>query len=169
LKPTLALVWAMTRNRVIGRDNALPWHLPDEMRHFMRTTVGKPVIMGRRQFDSMGKPLPKRANIVLSRDPRFRPKGVLVVRDLDTAIATAETEAAKSGATEICVIGGAEIYALALPRADRLYFTLIDAEIDGDTVFPEFDEREWREVSRESHAPDARHAYGYTVRVLERR
>jgi dihydrofolate reductase len=169
LKPTLALVWAMTRNRVIGRDNALPWHLPDEMRHFMRTTTGKPVIMGRKQFESMGKPLPKRANIVLSRDPHFRPSGVVVVRDLDAAIAAAETEAAKSGAKEICVIGGAEIYALALPRADRLYFTLIDAEIDGDTVFPEFDEREWREVSRESHAPDARHAYGYTVRVLERR
>ena len=132
----LSLIWAMTRNRVIGRDNTLPWRLPDEMRHFMRTTLGKPVIMGRKQFDAMGKPLPKRTNIVLSRDPTFAPNGAVVARTLDEAIQRARDVTNESD--EAVVIGGAQIYALALPRADRLYFTLIDAEIDGDTFFPEF-------------------------------
>jgi dihydrofolate reductase len=159
----------MTRNRVIGRDNALPWNLPDEMRHFVRTTTGKPVVMGRKQYESMGRPLPRRTNIVLSRNPRFAPSGVVVVRDYGAAIAVAQEAAAKTGTDEVCVIGGAEIYALALPSADRLYFTLIDADLEGDTFFPEFDEGEWREVARETHAADARHAYGYTVRVLDRR
>ncbi len=160
----ISLIWAMTRNRVIGRDNALPWHLPDEMRHFMRTTLGKPVIMGRKQFESMGKPLPKRANIVLSRRADYSPNGATVVRDIDAALRIAED----SGAEEAMVIGGAEIYSLALPRADRLYFTLIDADIDGDTFFPEFDETDFREVAREHHPADARHAYAYTIRVLDR-
>jgi dihydrofolate reductase len=160
----LALIWAMTRNRVIGRDNDLPWHLPDEMRHFMRTTLGKPVIMGRKQFESMGKPLPRRTNIVLSRNAGFAPDGAVVVRDLDTAIAVA----VQSGAEEVMVIGGAEIYRLALPRADRLYFTQIDAELEGDTLFPEFDETKFREVSRDYHPADARHRYAYTIRVLDR-
>ncbi len=159
----LALIWAMTRNRVIGRDNDLPWHLPDEMRHFVRMTSGKPVIMGRKQFESMGKPLPKRTNIVLSRDPDFDPAGVIVARDFDGALVAA------GDAPEVMVIGGAEIYRLALPRADRLYFTLIDAEIDGDVLFPEFDETEFTEVWREHHSADERHAYAYTIRVLDRR
>lgn len=159
----ISLIWAMTRNRVIGRDNTLPWHLPDEMRHFIRTTLGKPVIMGRKQFDSMGRPLPKRANIVMSRNAGFHADGVTVVRDLDAAIAAAD------GADEAMVIGGAEIYALALPRADRLYFTLIDAELDGDTFFPEFDERAFTLTHSEHHPADARHAYAYTIRILDRR
>ncbi len=160
----LSLIWAMTRNRVIGRDNALPWRLPDEMRYFMRTTLGKPVIMGRKQFESMGKPLRERTNIVLSRDPTFAPNGAIVVRTLDDAIERARD----SGGGEAMVIGGAEIYALALPQADRLYFTLIDTEMRGDVFFPDFDESQWREVQREDHAADARHAYGYSVRVLDR-
>jgi dihydrofolate reductase len=164
----LALIWAMTRNRIIGSDNALPWHLPDEMRHFKRSTLGKPVIMGRKQFESMGAPLPKRANIVLSRNRDFAPDGTTVVRTLDEAIACATAANRDSTNDEIMVIGGAEIYALALPRADRLYFTLIDAELDGDTSFPDFDIDEWREISREDHAPDARHRYGYSIRILDR-
>jgi dihydrofolate reductase len=163
----IALIWAMTRNRIIGKDNALPWKLPDEMRHFVRNTLGKPVIMGRKQFEAMGTPLPKRTNIVLSRNPAFRPNGATVVRTFDEAV-----ECARAALTpdndEIMVIGGAEAYALALPRADRLYFTLIDTELDGDTSFPEFDIGQWREVSREDHAPDARHRYAYTIRVLDR-
>ena len=164
----LALIWAMARNRVIGRENRLPWRLPDEMRHFVATTRGKPVIMGRKQWQSLDKPLAKRTNVVLSRDPTFTASGAIVVRDLDAAIAAARAAAESSGADEICVIGGAEIYRLALPRADRLYFTLIDADIEGDVFFPEFDESMWREVSRTTHRPDARHAYPYTIRVLER-
>jgi dihydrofolate reductase len=164
----LSLIWAMARNRTIGRDNALPWSLPDEMRHFVRTTRGKPVIMGRKQFEAMGSvPLPRRTNIVLSRNSNFTANGVTVVRTLDEAVAEAKT-ALNSDDGEAMVIGGAEIYALALPRADRLYFTLIDADIDGDTFFPAFDAGEWREISREDHAADARHRYGYTIRVLDR-
>jgi dihydrofolate reductase len=161
----LSLIWAMTRNRVIGRNNALPWHLPDEMRHFMRTTLGHPVIMGRKQFEAMGKPLPKRTNIVLSRNPAFAPDGIVVVQTLDHAIARAQEA---GGGDEAMVIGGAEIYALALPKADRLYFTLIDTELDGDTWFPQFDDSKWREVQRDEHGIDARHAYAFSIRVLDR-
>jgi dihydrofolate reductase len=161
----LSLIWAMTRNRVIGRDNALPWRLPDEMRHFMRTTLGHTVIMGRRNFEAMmGKPLPRRTNIVLSRDPSFVANGAVVVRTLDEAI----EKARDAGDDEAMVVGGAQIYALALPKADRLYFTLLHTELDGDTFFPEFDETQWREVRREEHAADAQHAYAYTMRVLDR-
>ncbi|NJN50680.1 MAG: dihydrofolate reductase [Gammaproteobacteria bacterium] len=161
----VSLIWAMTKNRVIGRDNDLPWHLPDEMRHFVRTTQGKPVVMGRKQFESMGKPLPKRMNIVLSRNSGFAPTGTTVVGDLDAALRVAES----SGAEEVMVIGGAEIYRLALPYADRLYFTLIDTELAGDTFFPQFDESRFREVSAQTHPADDRHAFAYTVRVLDRR
>jgi dihydrofolate reductase len=159
----------MTRNRVIGRDNDLPWHLPDEMRHFMRTTSGHPVIMGRKQFEAMGKALPRRTNIVMTRNRAFRPEGAVVVADFDAALAAARADAAARGVDEIFVIGGAEIYALALPIADRLYFTLIDVDIEGDTRFPPFDENAWREVSRESHPIDARHPYAFTIRILDRR
>ena len=164
----ICLIWAMTRNRVIGRDNQLPWHLPDEMRHFMRTTLGKPVVMGRKQFESMGKPLPKRPNIVLSRNPEFAPDGVTVVRTFDDAVEYAEAVNRDPHNDEIMVIGGAEVYALALPRADRLYYTLIDAELEGDTLFPEFELAQFREVSREDHPADARHRYSYCIRVLDR-
>ena len=160
----LSLIWAMTRNRVIGRDNSLPWQLPDEMRHFMRTTVGKPVIMGRKQFEAMGKPLPKRTNIVLTRNAAFSADGIVVVHTLDAAI----DRARQTGGDEAMVIGGAEIYALALPRADRLYFTLIDTELDGDAWFPQFDESQWREVQSDEHGIDGRHPYAYSIRVLDR-
>jgi len=160
----LSLIWAMTRNRVIGRNNALPWHLPDEMRHFMRTTVGKPVIMGRKQFEAMGKPLPKRSNIVLTRNAAFLADGIIVAHTLDEAVDVAR----QAGGDEAMVIGGAEIYALALQKADRLYFTLIDTELDGDTWFPQFDESQWQEVQRDEHGIDARHPYAFSIRVLDR-
>jgi dihydrofolate reductase len=154
----------MTRNRVIGRDNALPWQLPDEMRHFVRTTLGKPVIMGRKQFEAMGKALPKRTNIVLTRSSDFHADGIVVAHSLDEAVEYAR----RAGSDEAMVIGGGEIYALALPRAERLYFTLIEADIDGDTYFPQFDASRFVEVHREYHGADARHAYAYTIRVLDR-
>jgi len=155
----------MTRNRVIGRDNALPWRLPDEMRHFMRTTLGHTVIMGRKQFEAMGsKPLPKRTNVVITRNVSYVANGAVVVRTLDEAI----EHARKSGDDEAMVIGGGEIYALASPRADRLYCTLIDTEMPGDIFFPPYDETRWREVSREDHAADERHPFAYSIRVLDR-
>jgi dihydrofolate reductase len=161
----VSLIWAMTRNRVIGRDNALPWRLPDEMRHFMRTTLGHTVIMGRKQFEAMGsKPLPKRTNVVITRNVSYVANGAVVVRTLDEAI----EQARKNGDEEAMVIGGGEIYALALPRADRLYFTLIDTEMAGDTFFPTFDETQWREVSRQDHVADERHPFAYSIRVLDR-
>jgi dihydrofolate reductase len=169
----------MAKNRTIGRDNALPWKLPDEMNHFVRMTRGKPVIMGRKQFESMPQPLPGRTNIVLTRDATWSAAGAQVVHTLDEALAAARRAAARSNVDgargerrepldEVMVIGGGEIYALALPVADRLYMTVIDAEIDGDVHFPPFDEREWTEVSREDHAADARHPYAFSIRVLDR-
>jgi dihydrofolate reductase len=165
----VALIWAMTKNRMIGRDNALPWRLPDEMRHFVRTTKGKPVIMGRKEFDSVGKPLPGRTNIVLTRNSTWHAQGVHVVRSLDEALRLARRVARRTGVIEVMVIGGGEIYALALPVADRLYMTVLDVELDGDVFFPPFDESEWTEVSREDHPADARHAYAYSIRVLDRK
>jgi dihydrofolate reductase len=165
----VSLIWAMARNRVIGRDNALPWQLPDEMRYFMRTTLGKPVIMGRKQWQSMDKPLPKRTNIVITRDRSFVANGATVVHTLDEAFERARDAISLDYANgDAMVIGGAEIFALALPLADRLYCTVIDADIDGDVHFPDFDESQWRETHREEHAVDARHPYAYTIRVLER-
>ena len=160
----LALIWAMSRNRVIGRNGRLPWDLPDEMAYFRRTTQGKPVIMGRRTFESADGHLPGRLNIVLSRRG-LRAPGVRVAADLDTALAIA----AEDPADECFVTGGAEPYALALPRADRLYATTVEGDVEGDTFFPCFALRDWR-LARETRRPaDARHRFAYTVRVYTRR
>ncbi len=166
----LALIWAMSRNRVIGAAGGLPWRLPDEMRHFQRTTLDKPVIMGRRTFATMAEPLPRRTNIVLTRSPGYSHPGVgvEVAHDLVEALAVASEICARDGAEEAIVIGGAEVYALALPKADRLYRTIIDADLEGDTYFPEYSESDWHELERYPHAADRRHAYSYTVQVLER-
>src|SRR5262245_417231 len=169
----------MTKNRTIGRDNALPWKLPDEMKHFVRATSGKPVIMGRKQFESMPRPLPGRTNIVITRNPTWSADGAEVVHTLDEALDVARRVAARSNVDrargerrepieDVMVMGGGEIYALALPVADRLYMTVIDTELDGDVHFPAFDERQWKEVSREDHPADARHPYAYSIRVLDR-
>lgn len=159
---TLSLIAAMDRRRVIGRDNALPWRLPEDLRYFRRVTTGHPVIMGRRNYESIGRPLPQRVNIVLSRDPAFRAPGCIVAGSLAAALDAAGDD------PEIFVIGGADLYAQALPRADRLYLTLIDAEFDGDVRFPEFDPREWRVARRDDHEPDTDNPYRYSFIVLER-
>jgi dihydrofolate reductase len=163
------MIWAMTRNRVIGAAGGLPWRLPDEMRHFMRTTLGKPVIMGRRTFETMAEPLPKRTNIVLTRAAGFRAEGAEVVTTLDAALECARRVCLRDGVDECLIIGGADLYALGLPLADRLYETVIDVMLEGDTFFPEYDAAAWEEVEAAVHPPDARHAYGYTTRILERR
>ena len=159
----LSAIWAMTRNRVIGKDGDLPWSLPDDQRFFRRTTLGKPVIMGRKTFDEIGKPLPKRRNIVLSRRG-LTADGAEVVGDLADAIALARSDSPR----EAFIIGGAEIYALAWPRLDRLYMTLIDTELEGDTWFPAFDLAAWREVQRADHPADERHAWPFSIRTMER-
>lgn len=139
----LALIWAMAENRVIGRDNSLPWRLPNDMRHFMQTTMGRPVIMGRKTFESMKAPLPGRTNIVMTQNPLWQREGVQVVATLDEAFALAESQGVIDGIDEVMVIGGAQVYELALPMADRLYLTLVHAEPQGDVFFPNVDLSAW--------------------------
>lgn len=159
----IAFVVAFDRNRVIGKAGALPWRLPDDMRHVRELTVGKPLIMGRRTYDSIGRPLPQRTNIVLTRDPSFRGEGVLVARTPDEALSLA------GDAPEVIVFGGADVFARFLPMADRIYLTEVDTAVEGgDTFFPELDPAEWREVERREHPRDARHPFAFRFITLER-
>lgn len=164
----IALIWAMSRNRVIGRDNTLPWRLPLDMQHFMATTMGKPVIMGRKTLESMKAPLPGRTNIVLTTNNQYQRDGVTVVHDLDAALAVAAAQCEIDGQTEAMVIGGADIYTLALPLATRLYITHVHADVHGDVFFPEFALDAWRCVSSQEFAQDERHSADFTVAVYER-
>ena len=158
----LSLIVAMDRRRLIGRDNGLPWRLPDDLKQFKRLTVGKTILMGRKTWDSLGRPLPERENWVLSRDPAFAPTGARVFTSLDAVLA------AHAGG-ELMVIGGAELYRQALPLAERLYLTEVDAEVEGgDAWFPAFDRGQWQELSSQTHAADERHAYPFRFVTLER-
>jgi dihydrofolate reductase len=159
--PRIAVVAAVARNRVIGRGNRLPWHLPDDLRHFKRLTLGRAIVMGRRTWESLPGLLPDRTHIVVTRDPAYLAQGAQVVHSLDAALAAA-------GGEEVFVVGGAELYALALPRAVRLHLTLVDAEVEGDAFFPTIDPAQWREVVREAHAADERHAYPFAFVTMER-
>jgi dihydrofolate reductase len=162
-KPLVSQVVAMARDGVIGRDNAMPWHLPDDLKHFKTLTMGKPMLMGRKTFAAIGKPLPGRTSLVLTRDPSWQAPNVIAVRSIDDAFQ-------KIGdAPELCVVGGAEIYRLTLPLTRRIHLTRIHANIPGDTVFPALDISEWRETERIEHPADERHAYAMTFSTLERR
>ncbi len=165
----IALIWAMAKNRVIGRDNGLPWKLPDDMRHFMTTTMGHPVIMGRLTFESMNKPLPGRANIVLTGRPGYAPEGTLVARNFDEGLAIAREQCALAERNTAFVIGGARVYETGLAVATRLHVTWIDAHIDGDTRFPVVDWSLWEETSSRSHAADATHEYPFRIATYVRR
>ncbi len=160
----LSLILAKSRNHVIGDKGQIPWRLPNDMKFFRRVTMGKPIIMGRKTFESIGKPLPGRQNIVITGDATYvAPDGVVVVTDLDSALWAA------ANVDEVMIIGGAQIYRLALPTADRIYLTEIDADIDGDTKF-EFELGDsFEETSREEYPSDAKHAYPYSFVVLDRR
>ena len=164
----LALIWAMARNRTIGRNNALPWYLPEDLKYFKRVTLGKPIIMGRKTWESIGRPLPGRTNIVITRDAAFHAEGVRVVQTLEQALALAEKICLIDGADEAVVIGGAQIYALALPLADRLYLTQVHADVEGDAHFPPLDLTLWRELGREDFAAQAPNPYDYSFLILER-
>jgi dihydrofolate reductase len=149
---------AMAENGVIGRRNGLPWHLPDDLKRFKTLTLGKPVLMGRKTAESLGRALPKRRNLVLTRSGRVPFEGMQAVASIDEA----QRIAAADGATELCVIGGGELYALALPMATRMYLTHVDTVIDGcDAFFPAFDAAQWRVAAREAHAADERHAFAF--------
>jgi dihydrofolate reductase len=154
-------VVAVSDNDVIGRDNALPWHLPADLAYFKRVTMGKPVLMGRRTWDSIGKPLPGRQNLVLTRRELGVP-GVERVGSIEEAIQRA------GGAEEMMVIGGADVFRMAMPRIDRIHLTRVHCTIDGDVFMPPIDRSEWREVRREEHPADARHACAMTFIELER-
>lgn len=160
-EPHIAIVAAVARNRVIGRGNALPWRLPDDLKHFKRLTLGHPIVMGRRTWESLPGILPERRHVVVTRDPTYRAPGAEVVHSLDEAVAAA-------GADEVLVVGGAELYAQALPFAQRLYLTLVEADVEGDALFPVLDPTQWREVGREPHPADDRHAYPFSFVTLER-
>lgn len=164
----ISLVWAMAENRLIGADNTLPWRLPRDMRHFMDVTMGKPVLMGRKTFESMKAPLPGRTNIVLTRNTDWQRDGVQIVHDLEAGLALAERQCVADAQDEMMVIGGADIYALALPRATRLYMTLVHASPPGDVYFPEFDLNAWRKVSQEDYSADERHSADFSIAVYER-
>lgn len=157
----ISLIVAMDRNRLIGRDGDLPWRLPNDLKHFRRLTVGKTVLMGRRTWESLRRPLPERDNWVLTRDPAFAAPGCRVFRSLDEVLA-----AHMQG--ELMVIGGAELYRQTLPLADRLYLTEVDAALEGDTHFPLLPAGQWCERGAESHPADDRHPYAYRFVVLER-
>ncbi len=162
MKPLVTLIVAVADNGVIGRDNTLPWHLPEDLKHFKRITMGKPIVMGRKTYESIGKPLPGRHNIVVTRDPNYARDGVTVVRDVDTAIRAA------SDAPEIMIIGGAELFRLFLPRAGRVHLTRVHADVPGDIHWPALDAHEWRLVEGTPFAADERHAYPMTFQVWEK-
>jgi dihydrofolate reductase len=147
----IVLLAAVADNGVIGRDNALPFRQNSDLKRFKALTMGKPMVMGRKTYQSIGKPLPGRTNIVVSRDPGFAPAGVLVARSLDDALAAARDDARKRGASEIVVIGGTEIFAHTMPMADRLEITHVHARPDGDTYFPPIDTARWRPATRSEH------------------
>jgi dihydrofolate reductase len=161
---------ARARNGVIGRGGKLPWALKTDLANFRAVTMGKPVIMGRKTWQSLPrKPLVGRMNIVLSHDGSFEPKGAVVCEDFGEAVGIAREQAAEDGAAEVCVIGGASLFQLALERARRVYLTDIDADVEGDVTLPPFDESRWREVRAKAYPAGPGDDYPFTIRVLERR
>jgi len=161
--PTISLIVAAATNNVIGSDGELPWHLPDDLRNFKRLTTGKPIVMGRKTHESIGRPLPDRRNVVITRDPGYEAAGCDVVASPEAAIALLDNS------EEVMIIGGGQIYAAFLPSANRVYFTRVHAEIDGDVTFPDLDESEWALQSSVAHDADASHQYAFDVLCLERR
>jgi dihydrofolate reductase len=158
----VSLIAAMAENRVIGKDNDMPWHLPADLKHFRRNTIGKPVIMGRRTHESIGHPLPQRLNIVLTRDPGYQAPGCIVADSPDAALAAA------GDAEEVMVMGGATLYQIFMERARRIYLTEIHAKVEGDTYFPEFTPFLWKLISREDHQPDEDNPLAYSFLIYER-
>lgn len=162
----ISLIVAVSRNGVIGIDNQLPWHLPEDLKYFKSVTMGKPIIMGRKTFDSIGRPLPGRTNIVITRDSSWQVDGVEVARTLAQAMALGQLACAQADVDEAMVIGGEQIYRMTLPAADRLYLTEVQAEVEGDAFFPEFDTKDWHQVSEQ--LPEVTDTHPYRFIVLER-
>ena len=162
MESPISIIVAMDRNRLIGQGGRLPWHMPADLRHFKHTTLGKPIVMGRKTFESIGKALPGRRNIVLTRDSGYKAPGCVIVESMEAAFAGAGQVA------EIMVIGGATLFEQALSQAQRIYLTRIDAEFEGDTWFPEIGVDEWVVRGETDHAADDRNPFPYTFSTLER-
>jgi dihydrofolate reductase len=158
----ISIIVAMASNRAIGHENRLPWHLPADLKHFRHITMGKPIVMGRKTWESIGRPLPGRTNIVVTRDEHYTAEGCLVVHSMQEAMQAA------GDSEEVMVIGGAEFYRQALPYAETLYLTLVEGEFEGDAFFPEIDETGWRAVASESHEPDEKNPHAYRFVTLQR-
>jgi dihydrofolate reductase len=163
----VSLIVAATRNQVIGRDNDMPWHLPADLRYFKQRTLGKPIIMGRKTWESLGRPLPGRLNIVVSRQADTVLEGAEVFTDLQAAIARGQAWAVEQGVDEVMLIGGGQLYQQALALAQRVYLTRIDLELEGDTFFPVLDELQWQQVDAQVH-PAHESEPGYTFEVWQR-
>lgn len=153
----------MAKDRVIGKANQMPWHLPADLKHFKSVTLGKPVVMGRKTFESIGRPLPGRQNIVITRSRDWQAEGVEVVHSLQEALQRA------ADAREVMIIGGGQLYVEALPHADRLYLTHIDLQVEGDTYFPDYAVYQWESVDTELHQPDEKNPYAYRFETWQRR
>lgn len=164
----VSLVAAIARNRVIGQNNAMPWRLSSDLKRFKDLTWGKPLIMGRRSHAAIGRPLPGRETIVMTRDRSFQEEGVHVAHDLSDALDLAQALAEEMGADEVVSVGGGEIYALTLPVTTRMHLTEVDAEPDGDVLFPDYDPSQWRETFREEHPASSRDDHAFTFRDLVR-
>jgi dihydrofolate reductase len=168
-----SLIVAMAKNQTIGIDNTLPWHLPNDLKYFKQVTMAKPIIMGRKTYESIGRPLPGRTNIVITRQEDYQAPGIVVVNSLQQALDKAEDISFFAGHDEVMVIGGAEIYQQALIPADRLYITHVHAEVAGDAFFPEVDWNDWQESQRENHqadpeGQDKRNPFDYSFVVYDR-
>ncbi len=166
----ISLIAAIDRGRVIGMDNAMPWHMPADLKHFKRITLGKPVVMGRKTFDSIGRPLPGRTNIIVTRDPHYYAEGCVVVCSIEQALQAAGVAGALPPATseEVMVIGGANLFEQLLPRATRIYLTEIKADFAGDSYFPVLPPGHWLERERQDHPADTSNPHPYSFVVLER-
>jgi len=161
----VSAIVATAKNNIIGKDNDIPWYLPADLKYFKKTTLHHHIIMGRNSFESIGRPLPKRTNIVVTRNPFYVATGCIVVHSIEEGLEIAQN----NEETEAFIIGGAQIYKQSMDLWDRLYLTEVDLEVEGDTAFPELDPSAWKEVSREAHAADEKNEHDYVFRVLERR
>ncbi|MFM2486739.1 type 3 dihydrofolate reductase [Celerinatantimonas yamalensis] len=161
----ISMIAAMAKNRVIGRDNQMPWHLPADLQHFKQTTLGKPILMGRRTYESIGRALPGRRNYVLTRDSHWQAADVTTVGQLQQAIAIEQ----QHGSSELVIIGGGQLYQRYLPQVKRLYLTLIDLDVDGDTHFPDYQSGDWSISTQTQYYADERNPYNYLFMQLERR
>lgn len=159
------MIAALAKKQVIGKNNLMPWHMPADLAHFKRVTLGKPVLMGRKTFESIGRPLPGRRNLVISRNPDYQAEGIEVVGSVEAALALL----AGSSVEELMVIGGGHLYAEMLPSADCLYLTRIDLAVEGDTRFPAFDDGQWQRIECESHPADEKNPHPYSFEIWQRR